>query len=101
MVHVSYGGEEVEHFGQYDLRPYDPELMEWVWSQDGRVPEGKLGVVGGIEDGKVLYHAIAKVPTFWPWDESVWVPGKAAEYLNGANIAFGGKEHWTADCKIL
>ena len=102
VVHVPYGGEEAEHYGNYTILPFVPDLMEWVDSQGGRVPEGRLGVVGGVESGMLLYHALARVPRKIFWDpEGPWVPGKAAEHLKGANIAFGGQEHWVATCRML
>jgi len=85
---VPYGGTEHEHHGRYDLLPFDPNLMEWVPTSDGRIPQGRRPVEGGYEqNGGKLYHALAVAPA------RVRVPGKAGEHLGGCNFAFGGSEH--------
>ncbi|KAI0671769.1 hypothetical protein C8Q78DRAFT_1030799 [Trametes maxima] len=95
-VRVSYGGEEREHRGRYDLLPFDPNTMEWVPTSHGRIPDGRRPVEGGYEeDGGKLYHALANV-------NGVRVPGKTADHLGGANVPFGGQEHVvTRDYAIL
>lgn len=88
---VPYGGGEYEHHGDYDLLPIDTALMEWVPTSQGRLPVGRRLVVGGQEEhGAMLYHAMATV-------NGVLVPGKTAEHLGGANVAFGGAEHVERD----
>ncbi|KAH8092590.1 hypothetical protein BXZ70DRAFT_950585 [Cristinia sonorae] len=93
---VPYGGGEHGHQGRYDLLPFDPATMEWVTTSKGKVPPGKRPIEGGYEDhtGK-LYHALAKI-------QGVKVPGKTGEHLGGANIPFGGGEHFVEkDYEIL
>ncbi|KAK4194490.1 hypothetical protein QBC40DRAFT_319439 [Triangularia verruculosa] len=92
---VPYGGEEICHVGEYDLLPFVPEVMEFVEAERGHPPPLRRPILGGYEaDGKRLYHAIALV-------DGVWVPGKAAPHLNGAQVAYDDKENWRPDCKIL
>lgn len=72
---VPYGGGEHEHHGSYDVLPFDGNLMEWVITSNGQVPQGRQPVVGGYEDhGAQLYHALARV-------NGVEVPGKTATHL--------------------
>jgi len=71
---VAYGGGELGHWGRYDLLPFDPNTMEWVHTEYGRIPYGRRPVEGGYEDGGKLYHALAPV-------NGVQVPGKTGEHL--------------------
>lgn len=74
-VRVPYGGAEYEHNGRYDLLPFDPNTMEWVWTEKGRIPPGKRPIEGGYEEhGGKLYHALAKI-------HNLQVPGKCGEHL--------------------
>ena len=75
---VPYGGTEFEHHGRFDLLPFDPITMEWVFTSQGRVPPGKRPIEGGYEEhGGKLYHALAQV-------SGVEVPGKTGEHLVSA-----------------
>ncbi|KAI0649085.1 hypothetical protein C8Q79DRAFT_998961 [Trametes meyenii] len=90
-VRVSYGGEEREHRGRYDLLPFDSNTMEWVRTFSGVIPSGRRPVEGGYEEtGGKLFHALATV-------NGVRVPGKTGEHLGGANVPFGGQEHVVTD----
>lgn len=72
---VPYGGGEHGHHGRYDLLPFRPDQMEFVYTSHGRIPPGRRPVEGGYEDGgEKLYHAVAVV-------SGVKVPGKAGEHL--------------------
>ncbi|KAK6516011.1 hypothetical protein TWF281_004601 [Arthrobotrys megalospora] len=93
-VRVGYDGKEHNHYGEYELLPFIPELMALVPSRGGEVPPGRRPVLGGYEDGKPLYHAIAEV-------NGIWVPGKAAPHLGGADVPYDWKEFYREDCKIL
>lgn len=70
LVRVPFNGEEVSHYGEYELLPFVPEVMEYVPSSMGRVPEGRNAILGGYEGENKLYHALATI-------EGVQVPGKA------------------------
>jgi len=84
---VPYGGGEHEHHGRYDLLPFQPQLMEWVSTSYGQIPQGRRPIEGGYEDhGAKLYHALASV-------SGIMVPGKTGSHLGGCNVAFGGGEH--------
>ena len=75
VARVPYGGTEYEHQGRYDLLPFDPNTMEWVPAEGGRLPNGRRPVEGGYEEnGAKLYHALAVV-------NGVKVPGKVGEHL--------------------
>jgi len=94
-VRVPYAGEEREHHGRYDLLPIDDNLMEWVQTSYGRIPNGRRPVEGGYEEnGERLFHALANV-------EGMWVPGKTGTHLGGANVAFGGERVVQSDYLIL
>ena len=72
---VPYGGGEFEHHGRYDLLPFVPQMMEWVLTSRGQIPQGRRPIEGGVENhGAKLYHAVAKVG-------NVWVPGKTGAHL--------------------
>lgn len=72
---VPYGGGEHEHHGRYDLLPFRSEMMEWVPTSHGQIPQGKWPVEGGYEDhGAKLFHALAPV-------SGVMVPGKTGVHL--------------------
>ena len=72
---VPYGGGEYEHNGRYDLLPFDPNTMEWVWTEKGRIPPGRRPIEGGYEEhGGKLYHALGKI-------HGLQVPGKCGEHL--------------------
>lgn len=72
---VPYGGSEAEHYGRYDLLPFDKETMEWVPTSLGRIPAHRRPVQGGYEEsGAYLYHALATV-------RDTKVPGKTGEHL--------------------
>ncbi|KAJ8507123.1 hypothetical protein ONZ45_g10472 [Pleurotus djamor] len=95
---VSYGGAEVPHKGNYDLLPFSTELMEFVDTTGGKIPDGRRVVLGGYEDGKPLYHALVEV------EDGVWVPGKAALHLGdqgGGDAPYGDKENYRFEHKIL
>lgn len=67
----TFGGRAEPHQGSYDLLPFNPDIMEWVDSYAGLIPEGREGVVGGYENNRQpLYHAVTNVNGHW------WV-GKA------------------------
>lgn len=84
---VPYGGVELEHFGRYDLLPFDPATMIWVTTSRGRIPYGFNPIQGGYEEnGTPLYHALGDV-------NGVKVPGKTGTHLGGCNVAFNGGEH--------
>jgi hypothetical protein len=70
LCRVPYGGEEIYHDGEYDLLPFLPEVMEFVDADQGKPPPSRRPILGGYENGKKLYHAIAQI-------DEVWVPGKA------------------------
>lgn len=72
---VAYGGQEFEHYGRYDLLPFDPNSMELVPTSHGQIPSGRRPIEGGYEEnGSKLYHALARI-------DQVLVPGKAALHL--------------------
>jgi hypothetical protein len=88
---VAYGGSEQRHKGRYDLLPFVPQLMEFVKTSHGLIPQGRRPVEGGYEEnGTKLYHAVAMV-------KGVRAPGKTGEHLGGANVGFGGGEHTITD----
>jgi len=75
VCRVPYGGGEFEHHGRYDLLPFVPQMMEWVLTSRGQIPQGRRAIEGGVENhGAKLYHAVAKVG-------NVWVPGKTGTHL--------------------
>ncbi|GAA5946565.1 hypothetical protein JCM3775_002141 [Rhodotorula graminis] len=81
----SYGGSEKQHQGRFDILPVTA-AMEWVSAADGKIPKGRRPVEGGFEEsGQHLFHALTNI-------DGVWVPGKTAEHLRGANFGFGGGE---------
>ncbi|KAJ3905263.1 hypothetical protein F5879DRAFT_951547 [Lentinula edodes] len=88
---VPYGGKEHHHDGPYALLPFDPETMELIPTSGGRIPNGRMPIVGGHErDHNVkLYHAVA---TVYARGGIVRVPGKTAPHLSGCNFAWGGIE---------
>ncbi|KAK3379678.1 hypothetical protein B0T24DRAFT_612623 [Lasiosphaeria ovina] len=100
LCRVPWGGDEIPHFGEYDLLPFVPELMEFVdaaaseGEAAGTPPPGRQPVVGGYENGRWLYHAIAQV-------DGVWVPGKAGPQFPGAMVAYADRENMVSPCKIL
>lgn len=72
---IPYDGSELGHLGRYDLLPFDPETMEWVPAQGGRVPPGRMAIEGGYEDhGIRLYHAIVM-------HNGIPIPCKTATHL--------------------
>ena len=72
---VPFGGSEIQHYGRYDLLPFDKEAMEWVPTSLGRIPAHRHPVPGGYEEsGAHLYHAMATV-------RDTRVPGKTGEHL--------------------
>lgn len=72
---VAYGGAEIGHKGRYDLLPFVPEQMEWVYTSYGQIPYGRRPIEGGYEkNGGKLYHALADV-------NGLRVPGKTGEHL--------------------
>jgi hypothetical protein len=74
-VRVPYGGQELEHQGQFDLLPIDPYRMEWVSTSRGRVPPNRTPIVGGYEQGgQPLYHTMGTI-------NDVSVPGKTGPHL--------------------
>ncbi|KAI6038821.1 hypothetical protein EDC04DRAFT_1887402 [Pisolithus marmoratus] len=84
---VPYGGVELEHYGRYDLLPFDPDTMVWVATSRGRIPYDFTPIQGGYEEnGTPLYHAIGII-------DGITVPGKTGTHLGGCNIAFNGAEH--------
>ncbi|KAG8832883.1 hypothetical protein FRC17_000453 [Serendipita sp. 399] len=73
--HVPYGDKEIEHTGRYMLLPFDSDTMEWVFTSKGHIPEGRVPVEGGHEEGYGdLYHAAA-------YHDGVYVPGKTCPSL--------------------
>ncbi|KAG1750759.1 hypothetical protein EDB19DRAFT_1628841, partial [Suillus lakei] len=83
---VSHGLTEVEHKGQYDLLPFNPETMEWVRMSLGCIPHNRDPVSGGYEEnGDKLYHAVDRV-------DGTWVLGKTREHPEACNVVFGGRE---------
>ncbi|KAI0689994.1 hypothetical protein BC835DRAFT_1281783, partial [Cytidiella melzeri] len=95
VCRVPYDGREFEHNGRYDLLPFDPNTMEWVRADSGRLPVGRRPVEGGYEShGAKLYHALAVV-------NGVKVPGKVGEHLGAAHVAFGGGEHAIREYEVL
>ncbi|KAJ6482219.1 hypothetical protein C8R47DRAFT_1178231 [Mycena vitilis] len=84
---IAYGGHELGHHGRYDVLIIDENMMEWVHTSHGRIPEGRIPIEGGYEEnGDKLYHAVARV-------HNVMVPGKTGHHLGAANVSFGGQEH--------
>lgn len=72
---VPYGGAEYSHHGRFDLLPFRPDQMEFVYTSHGVIPSGRRPIEGGYEeDGNKLYHAVAVV-------NGVRVPGKTGEHL--------------------
>ncbi|GAW04013.1 hypothetical protein LENED_005776 [Lentinula edodes] len=65
--------------------------MELIPTSGGRIPNGRMPIVGGHErDHNVkLYHAVA---TVYARGGIVRVPGKTAPHLSGCNFAWGGIE---------
>lgn len=92
VCRVTYGGVEIEHRGRYDILPTNNEIMEWVNTGYGRIPDGRRPVEGGFEEtGEKLYHGVALVQ-----DEPVlWVLGKCGEHLVSA-----GKLVFVPDTRI-
>jgi hypothetical protein len=83
---VSYDGKEIQHFGSYDILPFDPVRMKLVRTSYGRIPPGMRPVQGGFEDdGAPLYHAIGT-------HRNLRVPGKVGEHLPGCHLPYDGKE---------
>ena len=75
---VAYGGSEQDHYGRYDLLPFDPNTMVWVATSNGQIPAAARPVEGGYEEnGEKLYHALAQV-------NGVMVPGKTGVHLVSA-----------------
>lgn len=75
---ISYGGQELDHFGRFDLLPYDERAMVLVPSEYGRIPSNVRPVEGGYEEhGGKLFHGVGTVPGY----EHVRVPGKCGEHL--------------------
>jgi len=88
---VPYGGAEYEHRSRYDLLPFDQQTMKWVPASHGRIPDGRIPIIGGVEiHGAKLYHALGQVT-------SVWVPGKTGIHLNGCHVAYDNTEHVITD----
>ncbi|TFK28099.1 hypothetical protein FA15DRAFT_86718 [Coprinopsis marcescibilis] len=91
-AHVPYGGKEQGHHGRYDLLPFVPEQMEWVYTTNGQIPPGRTPIEGGYEEGgDKLYHALGNI-------NGVRVPGKVGTHLGGAHIPFGGEEKVVHEC---
>jgi hypothetical protein len=92
---VSFGGEEREHLGRFDLLPFREREMEFVKTVGGRVPDGRRPVEGGYEEnGEKLYHGAVVI-------DGVRVPGKTAPHLNGCNVPYGGVEQHRNEHEIL
>ncbi|KAJ6261511.1 hypothetical protein Dda_4181 [Drechslerella dactyloides] len=93
-VRVGFKGKEEEHNGDYELLPFTPELMALVPCRGGQIPAGRRPVIGGIEDGQPLYHAVAKV-------DDLWIPDKVAPQLGTGNVPYHDKEFWREECMML
>lgn len=81
VCRVAYGGVEIEHWGRIDVLPTNNQIMEWVNTGYGRIPDGGRPVEGGYEEtGEKLYHGVALVQN----EPVLWVLGKCGEHLVSA-----------------
>ncbi|VDC06810.1 unnamed protein product [Peniophora sp. CBMAI 1063] len=108
-VRISYSGKEIDVDWASAEQPVEivhvnPDTMEWVPSNHGRLPIGLQPVEGGYDKGdRRLYHATHDF-------DGHTVPGKTGEHLGGALFPYGGKERsithgykilcWTRDAGI-
>jgi len=87
MCRVPYGGQEVEHLGEYNILPITPE-MEWVQTRNGDIPSGRRPVQGGYEsNGEKLFHALGKI-------NGIDVPGKTGRHLVSGSLTPFPRDMW-------
>lgn len=112
---VPFGGKEVEHDGRWQLMPFDPEQMEWVFPSDGgMIPLGRQAVQGGYEPynfqritKRDLYYGLVSLISSDGKEERY--AGKLGEHLGRCqscqrymcNYGLNGEEHEACNWRIL